>query len=163
MQSVQESTLLFLPVSIVVFVKKGEKEGHFSMWMQKRMEEGALFGLWEFPGGKIEQLETPEAAAKREVKEEVGFEMIEKPIIFKFHHYVYKSPDSKKEKPIGLYVFLSKERPAKDQGQWFDLNPNEKSLHLKGLIPPVNHQIIDEILDYLKAQDESSLWDRIWI
>jgi mutator protein MutT len=34
-----------------------------------------LAGLWEFPGGKIEPGETPQAAAARECLEETGFEV----------------------------------------------------------------------------------------
>lgn len=43
--------------------------------VQKRASEAMLGGLWEFPGGKVEQGETPEQACIREVAEETGLQI----------------------------------------------------------------------------------------
>lgn len=42
----------------------------------QRPEGKTLAGLWEFPGGKIEQNESPEQALLREIREELNVEIV---------------------------------------------------------------------------------------
>ncbi|KUR71431.1 hypothetical protein AQZ52_12400 [Novosphingobium fuchskuhlense] len=45
--------------------------------MQRRPENRAQGGLWEFPGGKVEPCEGPAAALVREIAEELGISIHE--------------------------------------------------------------------------------------
>ena len=46
------------------------RNGH--VLIAQRRPDDAMGGKWEFPGGKIEQGETPQACLQRELREELG-------------------------------------------------------------------------------------------
>lgn len=47
-------------------------DGHARVLLAQRPAGKSLAGLWEFPGGKLESQESPEAALVRELAEELG-------------------------------------------------------------------------------------------
>lgn len=57
-------TLLVVAVALV------DRDGR--VLLAQRPEGKAMAGLWEFPGGKVDQGEQPEQALIRELKEELG-------------------------------------------------------------------------------------------
>jgi 8-oxo-dGTP diphosphatase len=61
------------PTLIVVAAALADAQGR--VLLQQRAPGRTMAGRWEFPGGKVESGERPEAALVRELREELGIEV----------------------------------------------------------------------------------------
>jgi len=75
-------------------ILKGDK-----VLIAKRPSNKHQGGLWEFPGGKVETNETPFQALKRELKEEIGLDIIQADL---YHDIQFNYPD----KNVHLLFFM---------------------------------------------------------
>jgi mutator protein MutT len=67
--------------------------------IDQRLSTGLMANLWEFPGGKIEQGETPQDCIKREIKEELGITIeVDRALTEITHNY--------SEFIVTLYVYI---------------------------------------------------------
>jgi len=70
-----------------------------SVLVARRADDAHQGGAWEFPGGKVEEGEEPEAAALRELEEETGLRAsLAEPLLMFVHDY----PDRR----LRFHVFL---------------------------------------------------------
>lgn len=129
-----------LAVALALFYRQKPND-ILEVWVQVREDDGPYQGLLEFPGGKIEEGETPVEAAVREVEEEVGISIQGAEARFMG---IYQNP--LRDKNILLNVLLFPDQPALiGRGQWLVVNREELSRPFKGKIPGPNHQIIDDL------------------
>ncbi len=76
------------PIVLVAAVALVDPDGR--ILMAQRPLGKRMAGLWEFPGGKVDEGETPEAALVRELREELGVDITESclaPFTFASHAY----------------------------------------------------------------------------
>jgi A/G-specific adenine glycosylase len=114
------------------------------IFVQKRPTPGVWAGLWEFPGGRVEPGETPEAAVVREFREETEFAVrVAEPLGLVRHGYTtYR---------VALHCFLlqlANGRPepvlhAADAYRWAD------AADLSSLAFPAGHR---KLLDRMAAE-----------
>ncbi len=132
-----------LPVLLVVAVALIDPDGR--VLIAQRPEGRSMAGLWEFPGGKVEQSESPEAALIRELNEELGINTSESCLApFTFASHVYE------EFHLLMPLYLCRKwegRLEAREGQktkW--VRPNQ----LKGYpMPPADEPLVAMLRDYL--------------
>jgi 8-oxo-dGTP diphosphatase len=77
-----------VPIVLVAAVALIDADGR--VLIAQRPEGKTMAGLWEFPGGKVHERETPESALIRELKEELAIDVKEAclaPFTFASHRY----------------------------------------------------------------------------
>lgn len=100
-------------------------------------------GFWEFPGGKLEAQELPEHALVREVREEVGLELVRYDFLGQINHQYT-------DREVELFVFHVTQFYGNASCLEGQLNMNW--VHLSDLnpqdFPEANHAIIKLLENY---------------
>lgn len=111
------------------------------VWMQKRESTDELNGMFEFAGGKIERNETPQEAASREFREEVGLQLTESKLsLLSIYNHSYES------KTVSIYA-LTCEYPIEGLSElgWHEIGSDWRE-RLKEKIPPANFRIFEDLV-----------------
>lgn len=82
--------IIEVDMKLVVACALVDRDGRVLVAQRPNKADDPLSGLWEFPGGKIEPNESPEAALIRELKEELSIDVTAAclaPLTFASHSY----------------------------------------------------------------------------
>ncbi|MCB9094455.1 MAG: NUDIX domain-containing protein [Halobacteriovoraceae bacterium] len=126
----------FLRVSIGIFYRYIDNKPQ--IFLQRRNVEGALKNKLEFPGGKIEEFETPLDALIREMQEEVNVRVEpHEALFFKLSHHEYP------ETSVILHTYMIKKNVELEN--WYNLSDYES---YKSEIPDANHVIFEDLMQF---------------
>ena len=112
-----------MAVSTAAIILRGSK-----VLLAQRMPTGSMASRWEFPGGKVEEGETPEEALEREMQEEFGVAVQVKELLCTTEFFHKNTPFTL----LAFHVEIEQDPSllnAHTQFGWFDLDTIEE-LHL---------------------------------
>ncbi len=109
-------------IPVVALAIRHRGSGKYMLAQRLKSDSGA--GLWEFPGGKVESDESPKEALKREIIEELSYELdLDNLFFISEHEYDY--PNIKIR--ISLWLIEVEEIPKLSLNEhqaldWFELD-----------------------------------------
>ena len=133
------------PVRLVLVAAAALVDADNRVLLARRPPGKAMAGLWEFPGGKVKEGETPEAALCRELEEELGIDVRDTclaPFTFASHRY----PDFQLLMPLYL-CRVWQGTPEGREGQvvkW--VRANQLADHP---MPPADKPLVAMLRDFL--------------
>ena len=128
-----------MPERIVVVALIAERDGRFLV--ARRLKGTHLAGCWEFPGGKLHEGETQEAALEREIDEELGCRVVDLRSVFRtVHDYL--------DRTVELHFFRGSlvGTPTARLGQ--ELKWISRDAFASLAFPPADAELIDELLHH---------------
>lgn len=124
----------------IIQVAAGIIRNEFGQLYLTRRQDGQDFAeSLEFPGGKVDQGESPEEALSRELEEEIGIHILG---AFPYEHFSFEYPN----KIIEFFFYLVEEwvgEPFGREGQdgfWIAQSELEA-----GLFPPANSELVRKL------------------
>jgi len=122
-------------------------DGTGRVLIAQRPEGKPMAGYWEFPGGKLEALESPEQALRRELREELGVDLRRCHALLQLRH-------DYAQRPVDLRVFVVDEfsgEPSGLEGQalrWLNIAQLSQVRLL-----PANAPVVDALIAALNSSE----------
>lgn len=126
------------------------KKGDLFLIARRKSDSFLEPGKWEFPGGKVELLEHPKEALKREIKEELGIDIMARDV-FGVYSHVYEKEGQTIHVILVVYlsIWLSGELKNLEcqDSRWIALKEFKDYAFVEGDKP-----IVDDVIDKFRPR-----------